>query len=95
MWVYTYIPYHFEWLYIQSWQKNGKKNEKIKKNLLIISRALARSLICIYLSIGIYPITLNGYILQSWQKIKKIKKSEKIKKSLNNFWGQVLNKICI
>ena len=30
-----YIPYHFEWLYIQSWQKNRKnqkKIEKIKKN---------------------------------------------------------------
>ena len=26
-----YIPYHIEWLYIQSWQKNQKKIEKIKK----------------------------------------------------------------
>ena len=26
------IPYHIEWLYIQSWQKNQKKIEKIKKN---------------------------------------------------------------
>ena len=26
-----YIPYHFEWLYIQSWQKNRKNRKKIEK----------------------------------------------------------------
>ena len=26
-----YIPYHFEWLYIQSWQKNRKNQKKIEK----------------------------------------------------------------
>ena len=26
-----YIPYHFEWLYIQSWQKNRKNKKKSKK----------------------------------------------------------------
>ena len=25
------IPYHFEWLYIQSWQKNRKNQKKIEK----------------------------------------------------------------
>ena len=29
--IYMYIPYHIEWLYIQSWQNNQKKIEKIKK----------------------------------------------------------------
>ena len=27
-----YIPYHFEWLYIQSWQKKSKKSKKNRKN---------------------------------------------------------------
>ena len=26
------IPYHFEWLYIQSWQKKSKKSKKNRKN---------------------------------------------------------------
>ena len=26
-----YIPYHIEWLYIQSWQKNRKNQKKIEK----------------------------------------------------------------
>ena len=26
-----YIPYHIEWLYIQSWQKNRKNQKKSKK----------------------------------------------------------------
>ena len=25
------IPYHIEWLYIQSWQKNRKNQKKIEK----------------------------------------------------------------
>ena len=29
--IYMYIPYHIEWLYIQSWQKNKKKSKKKKK----------------------------------------------------------------
>ena len=50
------IPYHIEWLYIQSWQKKSKKStkkskkeKKIKKLKIFgtISGALARSLICI------------------------------------------------
>ena len=48
------IPYHIEWLYIQSWQKirknqqKNRKKKKKKKKLKIfgtISGALARSLI--------------------------------------------------
>ena len=54
------IPYHFEWLYIQSWQKNRKNQKKSKKIKKIkklkifgtISGALARSLI--YIDIYIY-----------------------------------------
>ena len=26
------IPYHIEWLYIQSWQKNRKNQQKNRKN---------------------------------------------------------------
>ena len=26
------IPYHIEWLYIQSWQKKSKKSKKNRKN---------------------------------------------------------------
>ena len=55
--IYLYIPYHFEWLYIQSWQKNRKNEKNIekkkmkkKKMLGTISGALARSLIYIYIS---------------------------------------------
>ena len=54
------IPYHIEWLYIQSWQKKSKKSKKNRKNLKklknqkmlgTISGALARSLICLYVCI--------------------------------------------
>ena len=37
IYINLYIPYHFEWLYIQSWQKKSKKsttkNRKNKKKL--------------------------------------------------------------
>ena len=29
--IYIYIPYHIEWLYIQSWQKKSKKSKKNRK----------------------------------------------------------------
>ena len=32
IYIYLYIPYHFEWLYIQSWQKKSKKSKKNRKN---------------------------------------------------------------
>ena len=44
------IPYHIEWLYIQSWQKNLKK----LKIIGTISGALARSLIVAYIAARIY-----------------------------------------
>ena len=100
IYMYIYIPYHIEWLYIQSWQKIRKNQQKNRKNFKkikklkifgTISGALARSLI------PIYPITLNGYIYSPGKKIEKPKKNrknlKKLKKPRNNFWGpcQVLN----
>ena len=48
------IPYHIEWLYIQSWQiiekiKKNRKNLKKLKIIGTISGALARSLMCMYI----------------------------------------------
>ena len=31
IYICIYIPYHIEWLYIQSWQKNSKKSKKNRK----------------------------------------------------------------
>ena len=32
------IPYHFEWLYIQSWQKKSKKSKKNRKNKIKLKK---------------------------------------------------------
>ena len=77
-----YIPYHIEWLYIQSWQKNRKNQKKSKKFKKIKNHRNNFWGPCQVLNVCIYPITLNGYIYSPGKKNRKNqKKIEKIKKN--------------
>ena len=74
------IPYHIEWLYIQSWQKNRKNQKKSKKLKKIKNHRNNFWGPCQVLNI---PYHIEWLYIQSWQKkSKKSKKNRKNKKKI-------------
>ena len=84
--IYMYIPYHIEWLYIQSWQKNRKNQKKSKKLKKIKNHRnnfwgpcqVLNMYVCMYTMI--LPLHFSVPIYSPWQKKKKKKKNSKNKK---------------